>query len=202
MRYRPKNIGPLHIALGGLPDKMRVRSERGDRCVREERWRTSEAGGVAGKFGGDNPARLRSRKCCKGQQSQRSDPHLAVRRAEDIGGAFAALAGRADALYVAGDPLVTTNRTWLAILAAGIRLPTIHPNRENIDAGGLMSYGPNLPGLHRRAADFVNRILRGAKPADLPVEQPTKYELVDQPQDRQGARPRPFRRCCSRAPTR
>jgi putative ABC transport system substrate-binding protein len=101
-----------------------------------------------------------------------------IRRAEDIAGAFAALAGRADALYVAGDPLVTTNRTRLAILAAGMRLPTIHPNRENIDAGGLISYGPNLPDLHRRAADFVDKILRGAKPADLPVEQPTKYDLV------------------------
>jgi ABC-type uncharacterized transport system substrate-binding protein len=103
---------------------------------------------------------------------------LEIHRAEDIAGAFAALTGRADALYVAGDPLVTTNRTRLAILAAGIRLPTIHPNRENVDAGGLMSYGPNLPDLHRRAADFVDKILRGAKPADLPVEQPTKYDLV------------------------
>ncbi len=59
-----------------------------------------------------------------------------------------------------------------------MRLPTIHPNRENIDAGGLMSYGPDLLDLHRRAADFVDKILRGAKPADLPVEQPTKYDLV------------------------
>jgi putative ABC transport system substrate-binding protein len=101
-----------------------------------------------------------------------------IRRSADIAGAFAALAGRADAIYVAGDPLVTTNRTRLAILAAGARLPTIHPNRENVEAGGLMSYGPNLPDLHRRAADFVDKILRGAKPADLPVEQPTKYDLV------------------------
>jgi putative ABC transport system substrate-binding protein len=101
-----------------------------------------------------------------------------IRGASDIAAAFAALAGRADALYVAGDPLVTTNRTRLAILAAGARVPTMHPNRENIEAGGLMSYGPNLPDLHRRAADFVDKILRGAKPTDLPVEQPTKYDLV------------------------
>jgi putative tryptophan/tyrosine transport system substrate-binding protein len=101
-----------------------------------------------------------------------------IRRSDDIAGAFAALAGRVDALYVAGDPLVTTNRTRLAILAARMRLPTTHPNRENVDAGGLMSYGPNLPDLHRRAADFVDKILRGAKPADLPVEQPTKFDLV------------------------
>jgi ABC-type uncharacterized transport system substrate-binding protein len=101
-----------------------------------------------------------------------------IRRASDIAVAFSALAGRADALYVAGDPLVTTNRTRLAILAASARVPTMHPNRENIEAGGLMSYGPNLPDLHRRAADFVDKILRGAKPTDLPVEQPTKYDLV------------------------
>jgi ABC-type uncharacterized transport system substrate-binding protein len=101
-----------------------------------------------------------------------------IRRASDIAGAFSALAGRADALYVAGDPLVTTNRARLAILAASARMPTMHPNRENVEAGGLMSYGPNLPDLHRRAADFVDKILRGAKPTDLPVEQPTKYDLV------------------------
>jgi putative ABC transport system substrate-binding protein len=101
-----------------------------------------------------------------------------IRRAADIAPAMEALKDRAQALYVAGDPLVTTNRVQIAILALGGRLPTIHANRENVDAGGLMSYGPNLPDLHRRAADFVDKILRGAKPADLPVEQPTKFDLV------------------------
>jgi putative ABC transport system substrate-binding protein len=101
-----------------------------------------------------------------------------IRQASDIAGALAALAGRADALYVAGDPLVTTNRTRLAILAAGARLATMHGNRENVLAGGLLSYGPNLEDLHRRAADFVDKILRGAKPADLPVEQPIKYDFA------------------------
>src|SRR6266540_3146561 len=101
-----------------------------------------------------------------------------IRRTADFASAFAALAGRADALYIAGDPLVTTNRVRLAILAAGARLATILGNRENVVAGGLMSYGPNLADLHRRAADFVDKILRGAKPSDLPVEQPTKYDLV------------------------
>jgi putative ABC transport system substrate-binding protein len=101
-----------------------------------------------------------------------------IRQTADIATAFAALAGHADALYVAGDPLVTTNRTRLAILAAGARLATVHGNRENVVAGGLMSYGPNLADSHRRAADFVDKILHGAKPADLPVEQPTKYDLV------------------------
>ena len=60
----------------------------------------------------------------------------------------------------------------------GARLPTMHGNRENVDAGGLISYGPNLPDLHRRAADFVDKILRGAKAAEIPVEQPTKFDLV------------------------
>jgi putative ABC transport system substrate-binding protein len=101
-----------------------------------------------------------------------------IRKPEDIAPAFAAFAGHAEALYVSGDPLVTTNRLRIAILAAGARLPTIHGNRENVDAGGLMSYGPNLPDLHRRAGDFVDKILKGAKPTDLPVEQPIKFDLV------------------------
>jgi ABC-type uncharacterized transport system substrate-binding protein len=101
-----------------------------------------------------------------------------IRRAANIGPAIEALRGRADALYIAGDPLVTTNRNRLAILTVGARLPTMHGNRENVDAGGLISYGPNLPDLHRRAADFVDKILRGAKPAEIPVEQPTKFDLV------------------------
>jgi ABC-type uncharacterized transport system substrate-binding protein len=63
-------------------------------------------------------------------------------------------------------------------LAVGARLPTIHGNRENVEAGGLMSYGPNLPDLHRRAAEFVDKILRGTKPGDIPVEQPTKFDFV------------------------
>ena len=101
-----------------------------------------------------------------------------IRRAEDIAPAIEALQGRAEALYVAGDPLVTTNRNRLGILAVGARLPTMHGNRENVDAGCLISYGPNLPDLHRRAADFVDKILRGAKAAEIPVEQPTKFDLV------------------------
>ena len=101
-----------------------------------------------------------------------------IRGADDIAPAIEALRGKAQALYVAGDPLVTTNRTRIAILALGARLPTTHANRENVDAGGLMSYGPNLPDLHRRAGDFVDKILKGSRAADLPVEQPTKFDLV------------------------
>jgi putative ABC transport system substrate-binding protein len=101
-----------------------------------------------------------------------------IRRAEDISPAFEALKDRADALYVCVDPLVNTNRTRINILAVGARLPTMHGLREYVEAGGLMSYGPNLPDLLRRAAEFVDKILRGGKPADIPVEQPTKFDLV------------------------
>jgi putative tryptophan/tyrosine transport system substrate-binding protein len=101
-----------------------------------------------------------------------------IRRAEDIAPVFDALKGRADGLYVCADPLMNTNRTRINILAVGARLPTMHSFREYVEAGGLMSYGANVPDLLRRAADFVDKILRGAKPADLPVEQPTKFDLI------------------------
>jgi putative ABC transport system substrate-binding protein len=73
---------------------------------------------------------------------------------------------------------MNTNRTRINILAVGARLPTMHGHREYVEAGGLMSYGPNLASQFLRAADFVDKILRGAKPADIPVEQPTKFDLV------------------------
>jgi ABC-type uncharacterized transport system substrate-binding protein len=101
-----------------------------------------------------------------------------IRQAEDIAPAFDALKDRADALYVCPDPLMNTNRTRINILAVGGRLPTMHAVRDFVEAGGLMSYGPNLPGQFRRAADFVDKMLRGAKPNDIPVEQPTKFDLV------------------------
>jgi putative ABC transport system substrate-binding protein len=101
-----------------------------------------------------------------------------VRRAEDIAPAFEALKGRAEALYVVADPLMSTNRIRINTLALGARLPTMHGVRELVEAGGLISYGPNWPNQFRRAGDYVDKILRGAKPADLPVEQPTKFDLV------------------------
>jgi putative ABC transport system substrate-binding protein len=101
-----------------------------------------------------------------------------IRRAEDIAPGFDALKGRAEALYVCTDPLVVTNRARIHTLAMGARLPTIYNSREYVEAGGLMSYGPNFPDLFRRAADYVDKILRGAKPGDIPVEQPTKFDLV------------------------
>jgi ABC-type uncharacterized transport system substrate-binding protein len=101
-----------------------------------------------------------------------------IRRAEDISPAFDALKGHADALYVCTDPLVNTHRIRVNTLALAARLPTIHGLREYVEAGGLMSYGPNIPVLLRRAADYVDKILRGAKPSDIPVEQPTKFDFV------------------------
>jgi len=101
-----------------------------------------------------------------------------IRRVEDIASAFDALKDRADALYVCADPLVNANRVRINTLALGLRLPTMHGYREYVEAGGLISYGPNIPNLFQRAAEFVDKILRGAKPADLPVEQPTKFDLI------------------------
>jgi putative tryptophan/tyrosine transport system substrate-binding protein len=103
---------------------------------------------------------------------------LEIRRAGDIRPAFAALKDQADALYVVADALVGANITRINTLALGARLPTIFSIRNYVQAGGLMSYGPDNTELFRRAADFVDKILRGAKPGDIPVEQPTKFELV------------------------
>jgi ABC-type uncharacterized transport system substrate-binding protein len=101
-----------------------------------------------------------------------------IRHAEDIAPAFDSIAGRADALYVCGDALQTTYRLRINTLALGLRLPTVFNSRANAEAAGLISYGPNFLDLYRRAAEIVDRILRGAKPADIPVEQPTKFDLV------------------------
>jgi putative tryptophan/tyrosine transport system substrate-binding protein len=101
-----------------------------------------------------------------------------IRRAEDIAPAFEALKGAAQALYVCPDATINANHARINTLALGARLPTMHGVREYVEAGGLMAYGPNLADLYRRAADYVDKILRGAKPADLPVEQPTKFDLV------------------------
>jgi putative tryptophan/tyrosine transport system substrate-binding protein len=103
---------------------------------------------------------------------------LEIRRAEDIVPAFESLKDHADALYVTADALLNANRIRINTLALGARLPTMHDFRELVEAGGLMSYGPNFASMFRRAADLVDKILRGAKPADLPVEQPTKFDLI------------------------
>ena len=103
---------------------------------------------------------------------------LEIRRTEDIAPALESLKGRAEALYVVGDPVANLNRIRINTFALVARLPTIYVQREYVDAGGLLSYGPNYPDLNRRAANYVDKILRGAKPADLPVEQPIKFDLV------------------------
>jgi putative ABC transport system substrate-binding protein len=101
-----------------------------------------------------------------------------IRRGEDIASAIEALKDRADALYAQSTPLINTNRLRINTLALAARLPATSGFREFVEAAGLMSYGPNFPDLFRRAADFVDKILRGAKPGDIPVEQPTKFDLV------------------------
>ena len=101
-----------------------------------------------------------------------------LRRAEDIDAAIEAVKGRADALYICADPLVTTNEARINNLALSARLPTMHGLPENAAAGGLMAYGVDISDLCRRAAEIVDKILRGAKPADIPVEQPNTFKLV------------------------
>jgi len=103
---------------------------------------------------------------------------LGIRRTEDIAPAFETAKGRADAVFIVIDPLLAAHRVGINILAVGARLPTIASQREFVDAGTLISYGPIFSDLYRRAGDFVNKILRGARPADLPVEQPTKFDLA------------------------
>jgi hypothetical protein len=103
--------------------------------------------------------------------------------------------------YIVIDALVFTNRASINALALNARMPTMHGLRESVQAGGLISYGPNFPELWRRSADYIDKILRGAKPADIPVEQPTKFDLVSISRSRRRS-VSPCRRHCSPAPTR
>jgi putative tryptophan/tyrosine transport system substrate-binding protein len=103
---------------------------------------------------------------------------LEIRRMEDVAPAFETLKSQIDALYVVSDALIAANRSRIITFALSKRLPTTFNTRDFVQAGGLMSYGPNFPALFRRAAEYVDKILRGAKPGDLPVEQPTKFDLV------------------------
>jgi putative ABC transport system substrate-binding protein len=103
---------------------------------------------------------------------------LEIRRAADIAPAFKALKSRAQALYVCPSALVNANYARINTFAMGTRLPAFHASRDFLGAGGFMSYGSNYADQFRHAAEFVDKILRGTKPADLPVQQPTKFELV------------------------
>jgi putative ABC transport system substrate-binding protein len=110
-----------------------------------------------------------------GVQSQLLD----VRKSEDIAPAFdAASRERADGLLVGVDALTQTNRKLIAELALTHRIPTIYVSKEFVEAGGLIAYGPSYPNLYRRAASYIDKVLKGEKPGDLPIEQPTKFELV------------------------
>jgi putative ABC transport system substrate-binding protein len=109
----------------------------------------------------------------------RLEPVVAeIHHAEDIPRAFDSFKNKVQALYVCIDPLVITSRMRICTLAMGARLPTMFAGREFVEAGGLISYGPDFADAYRRAAELVDKILRGAKPADLPVEQLTKFDLV------------------------
>ena len=101
-----------------------------------------------------------------------------IRRSEELDSVFDALKRRAAALYVLPVPLSLANRARINALALNARLPTLYAVREYVEAGGLMSYGPNWPSMWRRAADLVDKILRGAKPAEIPVEQPSEFDLA------------------------
>ena len=104
---------------------------------------------------------------------------LEARGPNDIDRAFAVMAKeRTRALLVLGDPVFLSHRKRIADLAAKGRLPAVSGTREHVEAGGLMAYGPSFPDMFRRAATYVDKILKGAKPAELPVEQPTKFELL------------------------
>jgi putative ABC transport system substrate-binding protein len=103
---------------------------------------------------------------------------LEVRRMEDIAPSMEVVKGQADAVYVAADPLLTNNRIHIGALALQAKLPTVNGAREYVEAGGLISYGASYSDLYRRAAEFVDKILRGEKPSNIPIEQPTKFELV------------------------
>ena len=103
---------------------------------------------------------------------------LEIRKSEDIIPGLQALAGKVDALYVCTDPLITTNAVRINTLAMSEKLPTMYAFREYVRQGGMMSYGPNFPDLFRRAGDYVDKILKGAKPSDIPVEQPVKFDLI------------------------
>src|SRR5262245_453813 len=101
-----------------------------------------------------------------------------IRHTKDIEAAVETSKRGAQALYVCGDPVIVANTVRLVSSALGARLPTMYGFREYVGAGGLMSYGANYPDQFRRAAEYVDKILRGAKPGDIPVEQPTRFDLV------------------------
>jgi putative ABC transport system substrate-binding protein len=125
------------------------------------------------------PLQMRSAEVAATRLGIKLHPVLEVRSPADLEKAFeAAVRARADAAIRMIDPLVFMLRQETAALALKHRLPVVYPSREDVEAGGLAAYGTNIPDQYRQAASFVDKILRGAKPAELPVEQPTKFDLV------------------------
>ena len=130
-------------------------------------------------MGNPNSVRIRREVETAARSLGIASPLLDVRKPEDIGPAFDAASNqRVDALIVALDTVTQTNRQFIALLAARHRLPAIYTSREFVEAGGLMTYGVSFPDLYRRAAIYVDKIFKGAKPAELPIEQPMKIDFV------------------------
>ena len=133
----------------------------------------------SGAFVGDTETEVRKRAEAAGKALGMQLQFVETRGAEDFERAFAEMRrARAEALIVPLTAMFTNERRHIVSLAAKVRLPAVYGSRESVDAGGLMSYGSNLADSHRRAASYVDKILKGARPGDLPVEQPTKFELV------------------------
>jgi ABC-type uncharacterized transport system substrate-binding protein len=122
---------------------------------------------------------------------------IEIRDVPHLEGAFrTAKAEQANAMHVSPSAMFSRHRARLAELAVKHHLPGIYESKEYVDAGGLMSYGPSFPDMFRRSASYVDRILKGAKPADLPIEQPTKFELVINAKTAKGSASRSHRPCC------
>jgi len=159
-----------------------VPEESGDKALRLLREATAKVSRLAVLANPDNPAHRELMSQALPSAARRLSVTLLpleVRSLGDIQGAFdGAVRERADSLYVLADVLTFIYRTRIAELAAKSRLPAIYASRRTVEVGGLMSYGPYLPDLFRRAATSVDRILKGASPGDMPVEQPTRHELT------------------------
>jgi putative ABC transport system substrate-binding protein len=103
---------------------------------------------------------------------------IEIKGEADIPSAIATASSRSEALIVVTDPLMFVHRKTINAMATAARLPTLHGFREHVEAGGLISYGPNYLSMFHRAADIVDKILRGTKPSEIPVEQPTRFSLI------------------------
>jgi putative ABC transport system substrate-binding protein len=173
---RPSSPGSRSMSLSQL-DWVPPRQSKRHRSSRSfSPWRTTRLPAVWLRVWRDRAA---TSPACRCRETLDLEPvMLEIRRAEDIAPALEGLKSRAEALYVCGDPLAIAHRVRINSLALGARLPTKYNYREFVEAGGLLSHGANVPDLFRRAADFADKILRGAKPSNIPIEQPTRFDLI------------------------